>query len=296
MVIQISDDIFTSIEHSKTFLTETGILAPTKTCIKCGSITKLVVYRKNDDETLIYRCSRKGCQSKRGIFNTKLSIPKALQVIYLMFADVNYHQLYLFIGIADSTISRFKTKLDGIFERYLRERPVLLGGPNCVIEVDETVLSRRGVIRNPTSHDVINQDTVWILGCVDRNNGNFFIKRILNRQINTITETLEGVVSVGSILFSDGYPSYPRVAENLSLEHHVVNHTTGFVAEDGTNTNSIECFWSHMKSSMRKENGVKRVNVDKWLMRYTFKRRYIINSSREEFSELYIQILKYWFD
>jgi hypothetical protein len=95
MAIQISDDIFTSIEHSKSFLTATGILASTKACIKCGNIAKLIVYRNRENETHIYRCTIKGCQSKKGVFNTKISIPKALQVIYLLLAEVNYNQIYI---------------------------------------------------------------------------------------------------------------------------------------------------------------------------------------------------------
>jgi hypothetical protein len=78
-------------------------------------------------------------------------------------------------------------------------------------------------------------------------------------------------------LYSDGYPSYPLVADELGLRHHVVNHSFGFVAADRTNTNTIEDFWSHLKSTMRKENGIKRINIDRWLIRYTFRRRYLLN-------------------
>jgi hypothetical protein len=64
------------------------------------------------------------------------------------------------------------------------------------------------------------------------------------------------------ILYSDGHPSYPGVAHNLNLRHHVVNYNRGFVAPDCTHNNSIEGFWAHLKSTMRKQHGVRRENIE----------------------------------
>ena len=74
------------------------------------------------------------------------------------------------------------------------ENAISLGGINRIVEADETVISRRGIIRSPTSLDDSVLDTIWILGAVDKEDVfNFFIKRIRNRQIDTISETLEGI-------------------------------------------------------------------------------------------------------
>jgi hypothetical protein len=179
----------------------------------------------------------------------------------------------------------------------MNRRPTLIGGLGVVVECDETVLSRRGIIREPTTTDDTTRGTVWIVGVIDHTRErNFFVKRIENRQIMTLSESLESVIFVGSRLFTDGHPSYPGVASNLSLVHSVVNHNRGFVASDGTHTNNIEGFWSHLKSSMRKENGVQREKIDDWLNFYTFRRRYLMHCNREEFAEIYIEILKYYFE
>jgi hypothetical protein len=165
-----------------------------------------------------------------------------------------------------------------------------------IIEVDETVLSRRGIIREPTNTDDETPSTVWIVGAVDHTDQkNFFVKRVENRTINTLSRVLESEVCVGSKLYSDGYPSYPAVAHNLNLIHNVVNHSRGFVAPDGTHTNNIEGFWAHLKNSMRKEHGVKRCNIDNWLVIYTFRRRYIMHCSREELSQIFVELLQYFF-
>ncbi|EPR78319.1 hypothetical protein SLOPH_2703 [Spraguea lophii 42_110] len=123
-----------------------------------------------------------------------------------------------------------------------------------ILEVDETVISRRGIIINPTTLSDEVADMVWILGVVDQTNIRFFfIKRVENRQSNALARVLDGIIRVGSVLCGDGYPSYPAVAVNLNLSHIIVNHSHGFVNEDGDNTNTIESFWSHLKSSMRKK-------------------------------------------
>jgi hypothetical protein len=111
-----------------------------------------------------------------------------------------------------------------------------------------------------------------------------------------MTSSLQQVILPNSNLLSDGHASYPAVARNLQCQHRVVNHSIGFLSEDGVHTNNIECFWSHLKASMRKENGVKRINIDRWIDQYTFQRRYIVGSSREEFSTIFVEILKYYFE
>ncbi|KAG0434553.1 hypothetical protein DMUE_5140, partial [Dictyocoela muelleri] len=113
---------------------------------------------------------------------------------------------------------------------------------------DETVLSRRGVIRYPTSTDDETKDTMWIFGAIDKNDKrNFSLKRIENRQTETINRVLERKISIYSKFHTDWYPSYPGVAENLFLRHSVVDHRQGFKSWDGTHTNNIEGFEAHLK-------------------------------------------------
>lgn len=51
-------------------------------------------------------------------------------------------------------------------------------------------------------------DTIWILGIVGGENPcNFYVKRIVNRQINTIQNALKPITRAGPVLHSDGCPS-----------------------------------------------------------------------------------------
>ena len=171
----------------------------------------------------------------------------------------------------------------------------MLEGCGIIFEVDESVFSRFGIIRNLTGAGD-TRDTIWILGGIDRTKKrNFFLRRVTVRTIGSLIAATMPNIKNDSILFTDGLPSYPSVAKNLNFRHKIVNHSEGFGLEDGIYTNNIEGFFGHVKSTMRKENGVFRDHIDAWLSKYTFKRRYTLGKSNEESSEVYIDILKNYF-
>lgn len=290
MIIEANNRIFCDVDYLREFLIEENVVSISSRCLKCNGISMLKTWVRNNNKNIGYVCTVKGCQNKKSLFNTKLNVLKHVQTIYLLFSGATYKQLKWWCGISNTTIFAIKTKLRECYNNYISRRPISIGGPGVLVEVDETVLSRRGVISNPTTLQDEIADTVWVLGAIDQNK-NFFVKKVENRRIVTLSRALEGVILVGSILRSDGHPSYPEVAKNLSVVHHVVNHSLGFVAPDGSHTNNIEGFWAHLKSEMRRENGVKRDNIDIWIDEYIFKRRFLKDITQKEFSDIFIEIL-----
>ncbi|WUR04702.1 DDE-TNP-IS1595 domain-containing protein [Vairimorpha necatrix] len=162
------------------------------------------------------------------------------------------------LGVSSSTVAKAKKRLRQIFKNRM-SKSLIIGGPGKIVQVDESVICRRCKIRYPTSSDDSIPDVVWILGMVEADNPtNFYITRVENRTVECLTEALKSKIGIGSILHSDGHPSYPGLARNLCLEHKVVNHSLGFRSPDGTHSNNIENIWSQFKSEMTKEHGVKR--------------------------------------
>jgi len=274
--------IFNDINDCKEWLVDIGALENMKTCSKCNYNSHLIVYNEKSKKRLIFRCKNSLCQFRMPIgLNLRLPLEEAIFILYLNLINLNYKQIRLIVGVTDVTVWRFKIILRDLMCKYMSRRKVLVGGPNVIVEVDESVICRRGVIKCPTSIDDNTRDTVWIVGGIE-NTGerNFFVKRVSDRKINTLTHLLENEMAVGSILTTDGYPSYPEVANRLSFRHSVVNHVDGFVSVDGTHTNNIEAFWSGLKSELRKAHGVKTCNIDGWLGEYTFRKRYLCDNLR----------------
>ncbi|KAG0437747.1 hypothetical protein DMUE_3510 [Dictyocoela muelleri] len=297
MILQILDDIFMDMSKLFDFIVENNIMTRHIICEACGRNSVLKKMIRKSKCIIIYRCEFVSCRKIKSTTNSKIELTKLIHIIYLILNNSTYKQINIYHGIADTTINNIKKRMRKCFEAYCTKRPVFIGGLGKTVEADETVLSRRGIIRYPTSTDDDVKDTVWILGVIDSVDKNqFFLKRVINRQINTLTDALIGKIGVCSKLNTDGYPSYPGVADNLCLEHEVVNHSEGFISLNGTHTNNIEGFWSHLKSSMRKEHGVMRKNIDSWLLEYTFRRRYLMNANGEEFFEVFKEIIKYYFN
>jgi transposase len=96
-----------------------------------------------------------------------------------------------------------------------------------------------------------------------------------NRRSNTLIEIIRDNVHPESILVTDGYPSYPAVDSNLSMDHLIVNHSVGFRNENGDNTNSIENLWSHLKSNLKTAHGVKRSEMENFIVEFMFRKMYI---------------------
>ncbi|KAI5152207.1 hypothetical protein ENBRE01_2650 [Enteropsectra breve] len=273
-------------------LLDREIISEVILCDLCNCQMK-IVQDERITKSIKYRCLNTSCRHSLSLVSSNLNLNDLFYLYYCIFVGLSYTEIKRFIRVEDTTILRAKKQLRESYKIYNDRYPFLLGGLNYIVECDETVLSRRGIIVNPTTTEDSVRDTVWILGCIDNSPArNFYITRIATRQVNTLYEALRDKINVFSTLYTDGYPSYPQLAERLGLNHRVVNHSHGFTTEDGIHTNNIEGFWSHLKAKMRSQHGVQRRNIDEWIEEYIFERRFLHNTSFDEFNELFMQIIK----
>ncbi len=180
MIVDILSEIFLNINDCREFLLENEIIQQNIYCPKCETIAELGKSTLLNLNKIEYRCKRSGCQKRIRISSSKIPLTKLLHLIYLLLNDINYKTLYLYHGVADATIASLKKAFE-LFQNLYLEQTLYLGNPNVILEVDETVLLRRGIVRSPTGYDDTILDTVWILGVVEKEHPkNFFIKRIEN--------------------------------------------------------------------------------------------------------------------
>jgi hypothetical protein len=70
------------------------------------------------------------------------------------------------------------------------------------------------------------------LGIIDENNKDKFVLVLLkNRRFENIYRVIQKYVKEGSLVKTDGYPTYPNVLLNMNCQHVVVNHNLGFKNE-----------------------------------------------------------------
>ncbi|KAG0442302.1 hypothetical protein DMUE_0371 [Dictyocoela muelleri] len=179
MVLNVFDKIFTDIVHLFDFFIENNILEKYIRCAACDNISELKIFKRGERKTILYRCQNTSCRKKKSLTSSKLELPKIVHIIYFLLNDAKYKQLSKFYDIADSTINSIMKNLHICYKLFCDKRPIFLGGLKKIVEADETVFSRRGIIRYPTSTDDEFKDTIWILGAVDSvDKSHFFLKRV----------------------------------------------------------------------------------------------------------------------
>lgn len=93
-------------------------------------------------------------------------------------------------------------------------------------------------------------------------NGQVVIRMLANVKQTTIEPVITETITIGSLIYSDEYNIYGRLPE-WGYEHKTVNHSQGEYArdEDGdgfheVHTNTIEGFWSLLRSWLRPHRGI----------------------------------------
>lgn len=87
-----------------------------------------------------------------------------------------------------------------ITARYFEENPIVIGGPGSIVEIDETVISRRKYNRGRL---ICEQE--WFFGGVERGSNRCFIVRVETRDIT----------SHNSKTYPPWYDHYLRFMEGL---------------------------------------------------------------------------------
>ena len=139
-----------------------------------------------------------------------------------------------------------------------------IGGPGELVYVDEAVL--RGVT---TPHQKGTGRAI-IMGMT---NGESVATAIIpNRKIDTLMRVINDRVVAGSIIVTDGFSSYRRLAE-AGWERSVVFHSQGiYVNHEGRSQAAIEAYWGVLKRVIRSTYlHMSRENLWKYLGEFNFR-------------------------
>jgi hypothetical protein len=150
---------------------------------------------------------------------------------------------------------------------------VKIWGTGVRVQIDETAICNGLVVSNPSNRYDNIPEIQWIVGgVVEGNCRQFFLELVPNRKWDTILEVFNECILPGTIIVTDGYPSYPRAVETFCSEHERINHSLGFVNETGGHTNQIENIWSHMKQDYRRKGGINHGRITLWIDEFSWKK------------------------
>ena len=232
----------------------------------------------------MWRCTKKTCRKAVGYLQgtwfegTHLSLKDVFQLSYYFARQTHtYEEIYFDMQRDDgsqpspNSISDWMEFYRQICGAYFATHPTKLGGPGMVVEIDETVITKRKYNRG-----ALRAEEQWVFGIVDRGTGRCALWPVERRDAATLLQLIQNFVLPNTTILSDMWASYNRIDQLPELySHFTVNHSENFVdPATGTHTQTIEGTWSHFKRAHRERAGTARTLFLDYVTEFCWRRRF----------------------
>ena len=256
------------------FLRSKNLLLRCITCESCRCPMTEQSYSKSSDG-YTFRCSR--CKSRKSIRsrtifeNAKISFAEVLSIIYLSSLDVIQANIVETLGLNHQTVIVWQHKLRNLYSAKMLSDQTLLGGIGCVVELDESLISRQKPTRNGHARPVEER---WIFGAYDRTRKIGFLQFVPNRKEETLIPLINSLCLPGTTIHTDGWSAYSNLIDHR-YDHQVVIHQNHFVKpETGVHTNNVENYWKRCKAKFKRISGTYSEYISSYLDEFMWLERY----------------------
>jgi transposase-like protein len=253
-----------------------GLLYSTFQCNGCQCQMNLETFEDQPDYES-FRCPK--CHARRSIrvdsifFDSRLSIQKIMLLVYNWGVNRDINDVSRELELSANTVRSWYSKIRGRVCKHSTWETAHppIGGFGKVVEIDESVVSRRKYHRGRLVKEK------WVFGGVERCAGTskpFFIELVPNRTANTLLEVIQRRIAPGTTIMSDGWRAYRNIPRYKQYRHLAVNHSKNFVDPSNCeiHTQNVENQWRHLKSWLRKKGTNLGDNISQYLLEYCFKK------------------------
>lgn len=257
-------------------LRQKGLLASQILCDVCGQI--MTEARAPNRDGLRFRCNHKNCRKEKSIrsgsFFEKAKLTLCECMLFLHLWCNNYSEKLI---IDDFNISN-KTLVD--WSRFCRDlcvfhfetSNIVIGGPGCVVEIDESLAVRRKYNRGRILA------AGWLFWGIQRaSNGEFicFMRIVYDRSEEHLIHIIRQHVAIGTHIITDGWPAY-RNLSSYGYQHSVVIHETNFISPENhdVHTQKIEATWCSLKRFIKAHGTNKGEYYIEYICEYLFRREF----------------------
>jgi hypothetical protein len=192
--------------------------------------------------------------------------------------------------LSDHTINDWLQFCRDICVEFFIRNPKVIGGPGKIVEIDETLISRRKYERGR----VVNQ--VWLFGGVERGSSeNCFMEIVEARNADTLLPIIQRRIAPGTTIVSDLWRAYFRIDQlPEGYEHLRVNHSLNFVNPEDprANTQTIETSWQKLKIPLKSKYGTSRDAYADYITEHCWKKEF--GQNNEAFYHFWLHLLQHY--
>ncbi|KAI5148364.1 hypothetical protein ENBRE01_0270 [Enteropsectra breve] len=205
-----------------------------------------------------WRCSAGGCRKSKSILigtifeKSKLSISIIMQIIYMHCLEIKVRYITSELNVSEqavySIVNIFYKKIDEDDYNYTFDK---LGGPEAIIEVDETHI----VSRKDNRGRILAGERYWIIGAICRETKNIALQVVRRRTSVICSNFVRSNIDTSSRVMTDCWKGYGQLSY-FGYNHDTINHKKHFVDPDDPtiHTQNIERLWKTFKEKYANSN------------------------------------------
>lgn len=256
-------------------LQDKGLLRMNCTCDHCGDSMKL--QRTDTRDRVRFECSKRTCRSRKTIrsgsffANARISLCECMLLMHLWSKGYSEKLVGDDFSFATQTIVDWFRFCRELCVSHFESRHDVIGGPDSVVEIDETHIVRRKYDRGRALQ------AGWLVGGIERRtDGQFkaFFVIVYNRSGPLLKHLIQQHVAAGTHIITDGWAGYLGLSD-LGYRHSVVIHDENFVSPDDRqiHTQRIESTWGSLKRFIRARGTYKGEFLAEYICEYIFRRQ-----------------------
>lgn len=254
-----------------------GLILSTMQCASCH-VDMIIKKFEDAPDFEAFRCPqchvRRSIRTNSAFAKSKIPLRKIILLAYLWAKDGAVKDVSREMELSGKTVLLWFSNLRRLVVQHTAqaERASIIGGPGMVVELDESVVSKRKYQRGRLVREQ------WVFGGIQRSTSMvkpFFMELVPNRKQATLLEVIRRRVAAGTTIMTDGWRSYRNLSRHNGYNHFVVNHSVNFVDQTDRNvhTQNVENQWKHLKGWLKKKGSNLGPNISDYLFEYWFKRK-----------------------
>ena len=189
-------------------------------------------------------------QLNRYYRRSRIAEKKFREIIKYFALDLTANKTAQLTGLTHKTVNQIYLKIrQRLVEESQRQSPF-----SGEVEVDESYFGAKRV-KGKRGRGASGKTIVF---GIYKRNGKVFTEIVPDVARKTLQAIIRGRVSIETVIHSDGWRGYNGLVDIGYPKHFRVNHSANEFANEISNINGIESFWSFAKRRLLKFNGVKK--------------------------------------